>query len=141
MRKLLHDSRAVAAIEFAILAPLMCAMIGWSFDLYQATMQKSAAQFVAQASAVVGGRSLNRQGGAIAAATTSATAAFNANTVAFILGAVPALGAIQAIDATGNVTSDDTAAVALSVTVTAQSPAIFPVFIGDTIATTAKVQS
>lgn len=129
------------AIEFALLAPLCVSMLGWGLDIYQQTMQVSAAQFTAQASAVVGARLLKQQPGNIIAATQAAQKAFAGNSSAFILGSTGTLGTVAALDANGTVTSDDTAAVSLRVSVSASAAALFPLLIGPTISTTAQVQS
>lgn len=129
------------AIEFALLAPLCVSMLGWGLDLYQQTMQVSAAQFTAQASAVIGARLLKQQPGNIAVATQAAQKAFTANRVAFILGSTGTLGTVSALDANGMPTSDDTAAVSLSVSVSATAASLFPILVGPTLSTTAQVQS
>ncbi len=107
----------------------------------QAAQQNANVRFAANASAAIGGRLLHQQAGDIAAATQAATVAFNANKVLLTtFGSVPALGSIVAYDASGAATTDDGAAVALGVTISASAPACFPLGI-PTLSTTATAQS
>ena len=135
------EREGVFAVEFALLMPICIAALGWAIDIGQTMQIKQATQFAALASASVGGRSLNQQGGAIAAATLAVNKTFTANASLFMLGATPVLGTIQAYDATGAPTTQDAAATSIDVTVSASAPAIFPLLVGPTISQTAEARS
>ena len=123
LRSFTRDRRAVAAVEFAILAPVAIWMIGGGLNLYFQGAQKAAVSYVSGAAASIGGRAL-RSG--CTAATQAATAAFEANRGLFFGGMAPALNAVACVDASGN-PADDSAAVAVSVTITSTMPVPFPV--------------
>jgi Flp pilus assembly protein TadG len=140
MRNFRTDERGVFAVEFALLMPLCLAALGWAIDIGQTMQMKQATQFAALASASVGGRSLNQQGGAIAAATLAAQKTFTANATLFMAGATPTLGTIQAYDASGVPTTQDAAATSIDVTVSASAAPLFP-FLVPTIVQSAEARS
>lgn len=83
MRKLLADVSGVAALEFAIVAPIAIAMIGFGCDLWQTMDQKSSVAFTATACAAAGSATL-RQAQDQNAATATAIAVATANAALFL---------------------------------------------------------
>lgn len=113
-RRFRQNVEGVAAVEFAIIAPVFIALIAGATVIFQAEQQKSTATFVAQASAAAGARAL-AQGGALAQVQNAAQQVFTSNSQLWIFGATPSLQSVT-LDVNNNV----------AVTVTATSSPVIP---------------
>ena len=78
-----RSQRASIAVEFALIAPVFIALIGFGMDLQQQAQMLASVRFVVQSSATAGASALNATGGTPDAATAKAQAAFTANAVVF----------------------------------------------------------
>lgn len=115
MRKFWRDTRGVAAIEAAIVMPVVLFAFLGAFTIMQAMNLRSTTAFVAQACANAGARVLSQQNnGGLPAVQAAAQSVFTANNGLWIFGATPTLGTVT-INGSN-----------VQVTVTASGPPLFP---------------